>query len=70
MAREFTKVGVVGLGTMQVLLGLSVVAGSAPLDRAIVDRSAWGSGWVLDGARASYQDHCFLNPIDRSHRAI
>lgn len=43
---------VVGLGTMQVLLGLSVVAGSAPLDRAIVDRSAWGSGWVLDGARA------------------
>lgn len=43
---------VVGLGTLQVLVGLSVVAGSAPLDREVADRSAWGSGWVLDGARA------------------
>lgn len=43
---------VVGLGAVQVLLGLSVVAGTAPLDRAVVDRQAWGSGWVLDGARA------------------
>ncbi|MGE0818151.1 MAG: hypothetical protein AB7O74_05750 [Candidatus Nanopelagicales bacterium] len=43
---------VVGVGAVQVLIGLSVVGGTAPLERAVVDRSAWGSGWVLDGARA------------------
>jgi len=43
---------VVGVGALQVLIGLSVVGGTAPLERAVVDRSAWGSGWVLDGARA------------------
>ncbi|MGD9956823.1 MAG: hypothetical protein AB7V23_12210, partial [Candidatus Nanopelagicales bacterium] len=40
---------VVGVGAVQVLIGLSVVGGTAPLERAVVDRSAWGSGWVLDG---------------------
>ena len=43
---------VVGVGTLQVLIGLSIVAGSAPLEPVVRDRSAWGSGWVLDGARA------------------
>lgn len=43
---------VVVLGVLQVMIGLSVVAGGQPLDRAVVDRAAWGAGWVLDGTRA------------------
>lgn len=43
---------VVVLGVLQVMIGLTVVAGGQPLDRTVVDRAAWGAGWVLDGARA------------------
>jgi hypothetical protein len=43
--------GAVGIGAVQVLAGLLHLGGGRTGDAHVVDSSAWGAGWVLDGVR-------------------